>query len=253
MTVRARFAQALPDALVDALRPALSALSALLHAGSNVECPVCGGHFASFVALDPDRPFAQCPRCRVLERHRALWIFLQRRTDLFDGRVKSVLHIAPERFLQEKLQQEPGIQYLSGDLLAQHAMVKLDVTRLQFDDSSFDVIFCSHVLEHVDDDKAAMRELLRVLRPGGWAILDAPINPALEDTFEDWSVTTPEGRLRVFGQVDHVRVFGRDYPDLLRAEGWLVEVDALAWTDEEIRRHGLRPNIDHIYFCRKPA
>jgi SAM-dependent methyltransferase len=243
---------AVPDVAKDVLRPLQSVVSALVHSGDAVECPVCGGSFDTFLPFH-GREGAQCPRCRTMERHRLLALFLARETDLFSGSPKRLLHVAPEWFMQKYLKEVPGIDYLSGDIASPHAMVRLDVTDLEFEDDSFDVVMCSHVLEHVDDSDQAMRELFRVMRPGGWGILDAPIEDDLEDTFEDWSVTEPADRERVFGQRDHVRLFGRSYPDLLARAGFTVEKDRYTLADGEVERFGLKPEMDHIWMCRKPA
>jgi SAM-dependent methyltransferase len=141
---------------------------------------------------------------------------------------------------------------VSGDLSSAQAMVRLDVQRLPMRNATFDAIICSHVLEHVADARAALRELLRVLRPGGWALLQSPIDRSRAETFEDPSVTIPAERLRVFGQEDHVRIFGRDYPVWLSAAGFDVEVVPYARElgEERIVRLGLDPEED-VYFCRR--
>jgi SAM-dependent methyltransferase len=180
-------------------------------------------------------------------------LFLRRHTDLFSDSQKSLLHLAPEWYLQKYFRRHGTINYLSGDLHSPRAMMRMDITDLGFPDGSFDVILCSHVLEHVTDDKVAMRELFRVLKPGGWGILDVPVDWSRADTFEDWSASTPSERRRVFGQEDHVRIYGRTYPDLLRQVGFQVEVDQYEISAQEVRRFGLRPGIDHIWMCRKPA
>ena len=242
---------AVPDRAKDALRPIQSAVSALLHSGDAVECPVCESGFDRFLDFH-GRPGAQCPKCRTLERHRLLALFLARETDLFDGRPRRLLHVAPEWYMAKHLARIPGVDYLSGDLASPHAMVKLDVTDLEFADGSFDVVMCSHVLEHVDDSDRAMRELFRVMKPGGWGILDAPVEDDLDDTYEDWSVTAPADRERVFGQRDHVRLFGTNYPDLLARAGFEVEQDRYTLQAGEVERFGLKPEMDHIWLCRKP-
>jgi ubiquinone/menaquinone biosynthesis C-methylase UbiE len=128
-------------------------------------------------------------------------------------------------------------------------MVKMDITDIQYPDNSFDVVYCSHVLEHVPDDRKAMRELARVLKPTGWAILAVPIFN--EKTFEDPTITSPEERERVFRQSDHVRIYGRDFVDRLRESGFDVTVDRFAsgFSDEMVRKHGL--SREDIYLCRK--
>jgi SAM-dependent methyltransferase len=226
-------------------------MSSTLNAGHAVECPVCAGTFRRFLPVRGRRG-AQCPRCRMLERHRRLMLYLWRQSDLFSGAPKRMLHVAPERYLQSYFRQIPSIDYLSGDIASPLATIRLDVTALGFRDASFDVILCSHVLEHVADDRAAMRELFRVMKPGGWGIIDVPIDPAREDTFEDWSVTEPADRERVFGQWNHVRIYGRNYSDLLRTAGFEVNVDEYEFTPEEVTRFGLRAT-EHVWLCRKTA
>lgn len=240
---------AAPERVITSVRPVITGLAPLLYRGSSVQCPVCDGQFRCFARFH-DRADARCPRCRSLERHRSLILYLRRATDLMD-RPQRVLHIAPEFFLQQQLKQVHGAGYVSGDVASPDAMLHLDVTDLQFEDASFDVVLCSHVFEHVLDDRRAMLELQRVLRPGGWGILDAPTDESRASTYEDWSLTSPRERQRAFGQWDHVRVYGRDYPDLLQAAGFRIEIDPLTYTPEEIRRYGLRLGLDRLYLCRR--
>ena len=188
--------------------------------------------------------------CGALERHRLIVLYLTRRTDLFSGDRKKLLHIEPEAQLSRLLQKADCIDYLSADLSSPNAMVKMDVTNIQYPDDCFDVIYCSHVLEHVSDDRGAIREFYRVLKPGGWAILQVPISA--DATFEDPSVTDPDARERLFGQDDHVRRYGHDYADRLAAAGFLVSVDGFVreLDDREVTRFGLERSED-VYFCRK--
>lgn len=188
--------------------------------------------------------------CGSLERHRLMHLYLHARTDLFDGRAKKMLHIAPEPQLSRLFKSVPAIHYLSADIEDPLAMEKLDITDIQRPESSFDVIYCSHVLEHVSDDAAAMAELYRVLKPRGWAVLQVPIT--VPRTFEDSTITSPEERERVFGQWDHVRCYGPDYKDRLTKAGFLVEVDGFVreLDDDTIVRCGLLANED-VYLCRK--
>jgi SAM-dependent methyltransferase len=195
---------------------------ALPYRGTGRKCPVC--EKSSRVFLDsgmPRRKEAKCPHCWSLERHRLLWLFLKDKTNLFDGTAKSVLHVAPERCFEPRLRSLLGNEYLTADFLDPRAMVKMDITDIQYPDESFDVIICNHVLEHVNDDLKAMSEFHRVLKPSGWAILLVPISS--EKTFEDPSVTDPRERLRLFGQEDHVRRYGPDYVDRLRSVGFQVQ------------------------------
>ena len=235
------------------LRPAARRFGALFYRGRARHCPCCGGRFRSFLpAGRPPRPDAACPRCGALERHRLLWLYLAERTPLFSQPLR-LLVIAPERQLQARLRAQPRVAYVSGDLDSPLAMTRLDLQRLPFRDRSFDALLCSHVLEHVADARRALGEIFRVMAPGGWAILQSPLDPARATTFEDPRVTSPEERERVFGQRDHVRIFGRDYPQWLAAAGFEVHVDGFARERGAAfaTLHGLDPAED-VYRCANP-
>ena len=223
--------------------------------GRGVVCVCCGSEWRAFGPLG-GAPNRVCPRCLSLERHRLLWLYLERERDaLFTDDVR-LLHIAPEHSLQRRLRSLPRLDYLSGDLDSHLADVQLDVTDLNFADASFDVVICNHVLEHVPDDRKAMSELHRVLRPGGWAVVMVP-DVEEETTFEDPTAVTPEQRLELFGQDDHVRRYGRDYVQRLERAGFRVSVEELedVLDPEEQRRHGLRKfgRIEPIFIAEKPA
>lgn len=190
----------------------------LRHLGFRHRCPVCRTPLRAFVDGYEGRPQARCPRCDSLERHRHLWLFLERHTPLVADRSLAVLHFAPERGIGARLARgRPG--YVSADL-EPGAMLQLDLQALDLPDASFDWIFCSHVLEHVPDDRAAMRELFRVLRPGGTAVIQVPTYSATTD--EDPSLG-PDERVARFGQHDHVRIYGADVFDRLSDAGFAVE------------------------------
>jgi SAM-dependent methyltransferase len=215
-------------------------------------CPICGDTPSKFqqFGLDP-REDAYCVSCGALERHRFLWLFLKRMTNLFDGKSHKMLHVAPERCLESRFRKFLGQDYITADLINPAAMVKMDVTDIQYPDEFFDVVYCSHVLEHVPDDKKAMHEFYRVLKQDGWAILLVPISAS--NTIEDPTITDPKERLRLFGQEDHVRRYGPDYVNRLREAGFLVrvyEVNDLFKKSERIRM-GLTPASGDIYFCTK--
>lgn len=215
-------------------------------------CPVCEGDRAPFLAYgSPRRRDARCSSCGSLERHRLLWLFLKRETNFFDGGPKRVLHVAPEAVFAPRFAMVPGIEYHTADLHDPHAMERMDVTDIRHPPGAFDVIFCSHVLEHVEDDRQAMREFHRVLANNGWAILLVPITAA--HTFEDPSVTDPHERFRLFGQSDHVRRYGPDYVERLREAGFRVTLrtagDVLL--PGEGQRYAIPPAIAPVYFCTK--
>jgi len=162
------------------------------------------------------------PGTLSLERHRLLWLFLQRKTDFFQKPLK-VLHFAPEQAFYKRFKKMSNLTYVTTDLQSPLADVKADITNLPFDDNSFDVILCNHVLEHIPDDTKAMQELYRVMKPGGWGIFQIPQDLKRENTFEDDTITDKKERAKIFGQYDHVRIYGRDYFDKLRSMGFTVE------------------------------
>jgi SAM-dependent methyltransferase len=179
-----------------------------------------------------------------------LWLYLQQRTNLFSTPLK-VLHFAPEFALQRRFRQCSNLDYISADLSEPEAMQKMDITAIPSANQTFDVILCSHVLEHIPDDRQAMRELHRVLKPGGWAILLVPIDMRREQTFEDPTVTDPQERLRLFEQTDHVRIYGRDYVQRLEQAGFMVrQEDFLACLDPTLVQRGRlsAPTLDNTIF-----
>jgi SAM-dependent methyltransferase len=215
--------------------------SRVRYAGDAVECPCCGGRFGRFMPRG-GRAGVACPRCGALERHRLLWVWLRDNVALGDD-VRDVLHVAPEPGLRRALRAVSGVRWVGGDLAPEDPGVEaLDLTGLPFGDGSFDLVLCSHVLEHVADDGAALREIRRVLRPRGRAVLQQPVDESLERTREDPSAS-PGERLRRFGQEDHVRLYGRDFADRLRAAGLHVELVRQPAGDDPLRPAD-------IYVCR---
>lgn len=228
-----------------------------IYRGDAVTCPCCGGSYSRFLP-HRGRAHAKCPGCGSLERHRVLWLFLERETDLF-RRSGAMLHIAPEYALQRRFAALPGLHYVTGDLDSPLADHVVDVMDIPFADRSFDFLVCNHVLEHVTDDRRALAEIERVLAPGGWAILMCPVDGSRATTLEDPAAVTPEQRHRVFGQSDHVRLYGRDYPDRLAAAGFEVRVERYveACDSSSVARCGLRREDDafgeeDVFFCSKP-
>lgn len=172
-----------------------------------------------------------------------VWLYLERKTDFLTVPHR-VLDVAPEEFMQTKIRQLKNIDYLSIDLASPLAMQRMDITNLQLPDGSFDVAFCNHVFEHIRDDRTAMREVRRILKPSSWAILQTPVDLKRATTDEDPSITDPQELLRRFGQADHVRLYGRDLFDRLTSAGWKIAILELgSWlTDQEIVRFALNPN-----------
>lgn len=188
-----------------------------LYAGTQVTCPLCERSFRKLLAN------GICPCCRSLERHRFLWLYLAEEWRKRPRPLEVLLHFAPEYCLQNRLASDPRVAgYLTTDLTAPEAEVHTDITSMKFPNGAFDAVICCHVLEHIPADRTAMRELVRVLRPGAVAYIQVPLNWESSQTDEDPDITDPEERLRRFGQVDHVRVYGRDFPDRLHAAGFEV-------------------------------
>jgi SAM-dependent methyltransferase len=190
----------------------------------------------------------------VLERHRLLWLFLQRHTDLWQrARPARLLHFAPEKDFRHRLAAIPSVRYFSTDLApARTPSAMTDITAMGFRDRAFDVLVCSHVMEHIPDDRAAMRECWRILEPGGWLTVQVPLSTVPTD--EDLSVTDPTERETRFGQDDHVRMYGPDIVDRLSAAGFTVTLypreRVLMASDGDV---GIPPTEPPIICCRRPA
>ncbi|MCP4351361.1 MAG: methyltransferase domain-containing protein [Desulfobacterales bacterium] len=215
-------------------------------------CPICKTYVRCF--LPGGTSFlkhlnAICPACGSYERHRLTFLYWQHKTDIFDGSPKKMLHFAAENCFVDKLKNISYITYLTADL-SSSSNVNTDITKISFQNNVFDVIYCSHVLEHVRDDHSAIQELFRILKPGGWAILQVPITG--KKTFEDPAVQDPDERERLFGQCDHVRAYGKDFKQRLEIAGFNVKIDRYVqnFNEQEIRHFGLQRNED-IYFCQK--
>lgn len=193
----------------------------LQYGGTRRQCPCCGKRWRR---LGPSGQFpdVRCPACGSFPRHRTLWLYLSRNLAL-GVRPLAILHYSPEASLRSRLQSTARIEYTSVDIDPNLADEQMNATALGFSDASFDLIICSHVLEHVDDDQQAMCEMHRVLRLGGVALLQHPIVPC-QTTFEDPSVTNPAERLELFSQEDHVRVYGPDIEDRLHIAGFDVSI-----------------------------
>lgn len=214
-------------------------LIALLYRGNNVACPVCNKSFTKFLPygrINP-RPNALCPSCLSLERHRLIWVYLKEKTNFFHQPLH-VLHIAPEACFIKRFEKIHGDGYITADIESPLAKVKMDIHEIPFSANTFDAVLCNHVLEHVKDDIKAMKEIHRVLKPGGFSIIQVPFfQPVPEKTFEDESITDPKEREKIFGQDDHVRKYGHDYSQRINQSGLkAVEDPFVDNLPEEVRK-----------------
>jgi SAM-dependent methyltransferase len=240
--------------------------TSLRFVGRGYQCPFCGGRFSAFLPNGIDvtvlaemqvigggyRTNSKCPRCRSEDRERLVFLFLEKTKSAVFTAPIALLHVAPEKSLSRKLKSFANIRYTSGDLNSPVADVQMDITDIKIESASFDLVICNHVLEHIPEDGRAMRELWRVTKSGGFAILQVPISPLLEQTKEDLSVTDPAERERLFGQRDHVRIYGQDYATRLESAGWAVTthtphdfLDA-----SSVREFGLLEN-EKVFLCSK--
>ena len=229
-----------------------SAKAAVYSLGNEVECPICGSTYSQFLPFN--RPNALCHNCKSLERHRLVYLFLKNKTSFFEGE-KRILHFAPEKCLHDVIRKHPNLHYETADLMTTYIDAigvmpdhVMSVTDIQFSDNTFDVVLCNHVFELVPDDLQGMREIYRVLKPNGYAIIQAAVNNSLPKTIETNDLPAEE-RKRIAGAHQHIRRYGVDYRDRLTAAGFRVEVNsyvkALDW-----KRFGLMPDED-IYVCWK--
>ena len=204
--------------------------------------PIDGKSFKSFLSYgyETQRENVLSPSTLSLERHRLLWLYLQNETDFFSAKRK-VLHFAPEQCFLKRFRKLENLDYTTTDLLSPIADVKADICDLPFDDNSYDIILCNHVLEHIPNDTKAMQELYRVMKPNGIGIFQIPQDLSRETTFEDNTITDKKERAKIFGQYDHVRIYGKDYFEKLRSIGFKVkEVDyTTQFSEEAINKYRL--------------
>ena len=245
----------LPRTLLQRLAGWMMPLVGLFYRGNRYTCPLCGKRYRKMLPYGyvTQRENALCPHCLSLERHRLLWLYLERETELFES-LPRLLHIAPEVCLMHHLKpryKSSPERYQTADLESPLADLHFDIQQIPLADESFDVVICNHLMEHVEDDLRAMRELHRILKRGGWGVLLSPVDLQRATTFEDDSITDPKERTRIFGQYDHRRLYGNDFADRLREAGFEVEdLDyAARLTPEERTRYALPE--DHIYVIHK--
>lgn len=226
---------AIPRPILIRLSYVARPLLAFFLRGKTFTDPIDGKSFKTFLpyGYESQRNNVLSPSTLSLERHRLLWLYLKNKTDFFSAE-KKVLHFAPEQCFLKRFKQLENLDYTTTDLESPIADVKADICKLPFTDNSYDIILCNHVLEHIPDDTKAMQELFRVLKPGGFGVFQIPQDLSRAMTFEDNSITDQKERAKIFGQYDHVRVYGRDYFDKLRSIGFKVEeVDYTAQLSEE--------------------
>jgi len=243
-----------PRKVLQKIAPWILPLIGRLYRGHNVTCPIIGKSYRKFLPygrINP-RPNALCLESMSLERHRLLWLYLKEKTDFFKTKLR-VLHIAPEQCFIQEFKKQHGGYYVTGDIESPLADVQMDIHQIPFDEGDFDCVLCNHVLEHVEDDKKAIGEINRVLKKGGWAILQVPFfYPLVDITEEDPTITDPGMREKRYGQSDHVRRYGKDYADRIRSQGFKVtEDDYCSTLPEETRTKYALPKDEIIYFCEK--
>lgn len=245
----------LPRPLLIRLSYPFKLVAPLLYKGNAVECPVCERSFSKFLSYGSEvkhRENVLCPYDLTLERHRLMWLYLKHESNFFKESL-AVLHIAPEQCFHKRFKNQKNIDYLTGDLVSPIADLHFDLHDIPLDDNKFDVVFCNHVLEHVDDAMQCMKELNRVMKPGGWGIFQVPQDFSREKTYEDPTITSPEEREKHFWQKDHVRLFGKDYPKWLMKAGFEIDeyIPSDHFSKEEINRYRLMEN-EILYIARKP-
>lgn len=217
----------IPRPLLIRLSYFVSPILSLFLKGNTFTDPIDGKSFKTFLpyGYGKQRNNVLSPSTLSLERHRLLWLYLKNETDFFSAH-KKVLHFAPEQAFYKRFRRMSNLDYVTTDLYSPLADVKADICNLPFNDNEYDIILCNHVLEHIPDDTKAMQELYRVLKSGGMGIFQIPQDLSRDTTFEDDAITDRKERANIFGQYDHVRIYGRDYFDKLRSIGFKVdEVD----------------------------
>lgn len=222
--------------------------------GDTYTDPIDGKSFRRFLpyGYGQQRPNVLSPSTLSLERHRLLWLYLKNETAFFQKPLK-VLHMAPEQCFLSIFKKMKHLDYTTADLYSPIVDVKADILNLPFPDNEFDIVFCNHVLEHIEDDSKAMKELFRVMKPGGMGIFQVPQELAREKTYEDPTILTAEDRAKHFGQYDHVRIYGKDYFNRLRKAGFKVdEVDYSKTLSPELVEKYCLAKGEILPVCFKP-
>ncbi|MFT7071835.1 class I SAM-dependent methyltransferase [Patiriisocius sp. Uisw_017] len=247
------FLKLFPRTLLIRLSYLIRPLIAFYLRGNKYTDPIDGKSYRKFLPYGYEivRHNVLAPGTLSLERHRLFWLYLKNETNFFSTSQK-VLHFAPEQAFLQKFKKLKNIDYTTTDLNSPIADIKADICKLPFKDESYDFIICNHVLEHIPDDKKAMQELYRVLAKGGTAILQVPYEAGRKESYEDDTITDKKERARIFGQYDHVRIYGMDYFKKLESIGFIVEAVNYTskFTAKEIKRYRL-PEGELIPVCKK--
>lgn len=223
------------------------------HGNKMKKCPICNHKMPIFVAGGVKyRPNAMCPVCNSLERHRFLYFFIKNKCNIKNN--MKILHFAPEKAFYDIFENLNNIEYYTADIeKSPYVKQIMDIQDIPFEDNFFDLIICNHVLEHVSDDKKAMKELYRTVKSNSTngVIVMVPIDFKLSETLENDEYNTPELRKKYFGQHDHVRMYGMDVSDRLRSVGFNVEIfDYTTNLVKNPRKYGFNKE-DVIFYCTK--
>jgi len=245
----------LPRPLLIRLSYPFKWMAPILFKGNKVHCPVCEKSFSKFLSYGSyvaHRDNVLCPHDLTLERHRLMWLYLKDHSNFFTGQNLDVLHIAPEQCFHKRFKKQKNLNYLTGDIVSPIADLHFDLHKIPLAENRFDIVFCNHVLEHVDDADQCMKELYRVMKPGGWGIMQVPQDFSREETYEDRSINTPEEREIHYWQKDHLRLFGKDYPEWLKSAGFSVEeFDKESNYSEILQRYYRLSKSEILYIVHK--
>jgi len=260
----------LPNSIARNLKQFYLWIRGIIYHGSKYKCNVCKRDFRKMLNGGFDLPVIKekqivgagirqhiCPFCLSTDRDRLVELFLDHSYKIEKQKIK-LLHIAPEPALFRRLNKLKNIDYIPATKYQEGIyypkdITLVDLTDMHFNDGEFDLIICNHVLEHIEDDKLAFSEILRVLRSGGTAILQVPYSNLLEQTYENSSMTTVSQRKEHFGQFDHVRLYGTDYPQKLKDIGFYVNLfdPNLVLEAEEISKLSLFSG-EKLFVATKP-
>lgn len=249
----------LKDFLKRKVLPKYLWLRSLKYIGDAAYCPCCKGKFSKFLEVGPKKEPMMCPRCRSNDRDRFFWFYLEKHPDFFQPDIK-LLHISPETIYFNRFRMIPGVDYVAGDKFILQfgntypkGTIYIDITAMpEFQDNTFDFIFCSHVLEYIKEDKKSLKELYRVLKPGGKAIISVPINFGHYSTIEDDSVIDPKEQEHLYGDTGHLRYYGEDYFERVQAAGFKTEFTPVREfiSEEMIKKSVIKP-FDVVHLCHK--